>query len=140
MISKDIEKFESEKKNIEAKNLELENFFNNKNLLGMIAMNVYLEHFQQVYSELKYLKNIANHDKAEELLFETYEGTLQVAGTSTRKFKDFTKENTDQFTRLKLRSIEERINKANNQQVEESKSEELVTQEQTLPIQDDSYG
>jgi hypothetical protein len=46
MISKDIEKFESEIENILAKNGELETFSEKKNLLGMIAMNVYLEHFQ----------------------------------------------------------------------------------------------
>jgi len=39
---------------------------------------------------------------------------LQIAGTSSRKFKDFSEENRDMFTRLKLRSIEERIGKVNN--------------------------
>jgi hypothetical protein len=38
---------------------------------------------------------LANCDETEQLLYEVYEGTLQIAGTSSRKFKDFTKENTD---------------------------------------------
>ncbi len=49
-ISLDIEKFESEGKNIEAKNLDLEKCFEKKDLLGMIAMNADLEHFQKVFS------------------------------------------------------------------------------------------
>ena len=77
----------------------------------MLALNVHLEHFKQVFEELDYLKKLAKCDDTEELLYVVYEGTLQIAGTSTRKFKDFTKENTDMFTRLKLRSIEERIGK-----------------------------
>jgi hypothetical protein len=52
MISKDIEKFESEGKNIESKNEELEKLFELKDLLGMIAMDVHLEHFKKVFSEL----------------------------------------------------------------------------------------
>jgi hypothetical protein len=64
-ISIDIEKFEIEVKNIEAKNLELEKCFDKKDLLGMIAMNVHLEHFQKVFSDLKYLKKLANSDETE---------------------------------------------------------------------------
>lgn len=111
MISKDIETFETEAKNIDSKFEELTELFYQKDLIGMLALNVHLEHFKQVFKELDDLKDLANCDDTEELLYKVYEGTLQIAGTSTRKFNDFTKENTDMFTRLKLRSIEERIRK-----------------------------
>ena len=111
MISKDIETFETEAKNIESKFEELTELYDKKDLIGMLALNVHLEHFKQVFEELDYLKKLAKCDDTEELLYVVYEGTLQIAGTSTRKFNDFTKENTDMFTRLKLRSIEERIGK-----------------------------
>lgn len=89
-ISEDIAKFEREAKNIEKKNQELEELFEKKDLLGMLAMDVHLEHFKKVFSELEYLKMLANCDETEQLLYDIYEGTLQIAGTSTRKFKDFT--------------------------------------------------
>jgi hypothetical protein len=53
-------------------------------------------------------------------LYEIYEPTLKIAGTSSRPFKDFTKENYDTFSRLKWRWLNSAI--ANNPQAEESKN------------------
>jgi len=53
-------------------------------------------------------------------LYEIYEPTLKIAGTSSRAFKDFTKENYDTFSRLKWRWLNSTI--ANKPQLEESKN------------------
>ncbi len=39
-------------------------------------MDVHLEHFKKVFSELEYLKMLANCDETEQLLYDIYEGTL----------------------------------------------------------------
>ena len=46
-----------------------------------------------------------------------YEPTLKIAGTTSRPFKDFTKENYDTFARLKWRWLNSAI--AGKPQVEE---------------------
>jgi hypothetical protein len=55
------------------------------------------------------MNQLANYEETEEFLYANYKGTLQIAGTLPRKFKDFSKDNFEQFSRLKWRSIEERI-------------------------------
>lgn len=59
----------------------------------MIDLNSHLENFKKVFKEVKYLNKLMNQDELETLLFDTYEGILEVAGTSTRPFTDFSKEN-----------------------------------------------
>jgi hypothetical protein len=56
-------------------------------------------------------------------LFEIYEPTLKIAGTSSRAFNNFTKENYDTFNRLKWRWLNSAI--LSKPHEEEKKIEEL---------------
>ncbi len=52
-------------------------------------------------------------NKHEDFLYEIYEPTLKIAGTSSRPFIGFSKENLDQFTRLKWRWIYNNLKQEN---------------------------
>jgi hypothetical protein len=56
------------------------------------------------------------------MIYEIYQPTLKIAGTSSRPFKNFTKENYDTFTRLKWRWLNSTIDLKH--QEEENKREE----------------
>jgi hypothetical protein len=71
-------------------------------LLELIALN---PDFDRLTANLK--EFIAIKDLSEEAIFMEYEGGIQIAGT--KPFVGFSKENTEAFCRLKLRSIESRI-------------------------------
>jgi len=65
-------------------------------------------------------------------LYEIYEPTLKIAGTSSRTFKDFTKENYDTFSRLKWRWLNSAM--ANKPQAEESKNDKQKEEPQQPPL------
>jgi hypothetical protein len=71
-------------------------------LLELIALN---PEFDRLTAALKECNSI--QELSEEAIFMEYEGGIQIAGT--KPFTGFTKENTEAFYRLKLRSIESRI-------------------------------
>jgi hypothetical protein len=56
------------------------------------------------------------------MIFDIYQPTLKIAGTSSRPFKNFTKENYDTFTRLKWRWLNSTITSKHHE--EENKKEE----------------
>jgi hypothetical protein len=56
-----------------------------------------------------YLNFLKDKDKHEDFVFEIYEPTLKLAGTSSRPFSNFTKENIETFTRLKWRWVDKFI-------------------------------
>ena len=71
-------------------------------LIELIALN---PDFDRLTANLK--ESIAIKDLSEEAIFMEYKGGIQNAGT--KPFIGFSKENTESFYRLKLRSIESRI-------------------------------
>jgi hypothetical protein len=71
-------------------------------LLELIALN---PDFERLKASLKQCLDLG--DLSEETIFIEYEAGIQIAGT--KPFIGFTKENTEAFYRLKLRSIESRI-------------------------------
>ena len=74
-------------------------------LLELIALN---PDFERLKASLKQCSDLG--DLSEETIFIEYEAGIQIAGT--KPFIGFTKENTEVFYRLKLRSIESRIGQA----------------------------
>ena len=75
--------------------LQIESYFDEKNLLGILEQSTKLNNFAQFYGEVSYLDNLNDAPKHELFLFDTYESTLQVAATSTLPFKNFSQENYD---------------------------------------------
>ena len=58
MISKDIEKFESELIKINSKMENVEKSCNDKNILVMLDSNVHLENFKNILPDVQYLKQL----------------------------------------------------------------------------------
>ena len=102
---------------------KIENLFQNKNLEEILAKIPQLIDFQKFYEQVKYLKGFDEAANHEQFLYEIYEPTLKIAGTSSRAFQDFTKENYDTFSRLKWRWLNSAI--ANKPPAEESKNDKL---------------
>ena len=84
---------------------EVEILFQNKKIEKLFENIPKLIEFQKFYEKVKYLEIFKNTDFQEQFLYETYEPTMKIAGTSSRAFKDFTKENYDTFSRLKWKWI-----------------------------------
>lgn len=76
MISKDIEKFEREIKNVISKMDFIEKSCNDKKVLEMLNQNGNLENFKKIFTEVQYLSQLGKQADIELLLYETYEGTL----------------------------------------------------------------
>jgi len=79
-------------------------------LIELIALN---RDFDRLTANLK--ECIAIKDLSEEAIFMEYKGGIQ--NTGTKPFIGFSKENTETFYRLKLRSIESRIGQGTPQKV-----------------------
>ena len=71
----------------------------------LIEILDFSNNFDQYLEDLKACETL--QDLSEESLFHQYQAGLKLAGTEP--FKDFTKECTEAFYRLKLRSIESRL-------------------------------
>ncbi len=52
----------------------------------MVDQEPHLVHFNKVLSKLKYLSELENINDLESFLFEIYEPTLEIIGTSSVKF------------------------------------------------------
>ena len=100
---------------------EIESLFQNKDLEKLIEKVPQLIEYQIFYDKVKYLKNFQDIELQEQFLYEIYEPTLKIAGTSSRAFKDFSKENYDTFSRLKWKWLANAI--ANQPQVEDLKND-----------------
>ena len=74
-------------------------------LLELIALS---PDFERLTASLKQCLDLGG--LSEDTIFIEYEAGIQIAGT--KPFIGFTKENTEAFYRLKLRSIESRIGQA----------------------------
>jgi hypothetical protein len=74
----------------------------NAKLLELIALN---PDYDRLTASLKHCKDLGG--LSEDTIFIEYEAGIQIAGT--KPFIGFTKENTEAFYRLKLRSIESRL-------------------------------
>lgn len=101
---------------------EIEKLFHSKELEKLFDKIPQLIQFQKFYEEVKYLSNLKDINLQEQFLYEMYEPTLKIAGTSSRAFKNFTKENYDTFTRLKWRWLNSAM--AVNPHVEEFKNQQ----------------
>ena len=75
---------------------------NGAKLIELIRLSPEYDRFAEILKNSESLKTLS-----EDTLFKEYKAGLQTSGT--KPFKDFTKENTEAFYRLKLRSIESRI-------------------------------
>lgn len=86
--------------------------FTNVKLLELLSLDPDYDKFFQIHQFTSYLSNIT-----EETLWNAYQAGLLVAGNLP--FTDFTKENTEAFYRLKLRSIETKQHSSlsNNSQI-----------------------
>ena len=102
---------------------QIETLFQNKNLEELFAKIPLLIDFQKIYEQVKYLKGFNEAANHEQFLYEIYEPTLRIAGTSSRAFQNFTKENYDTFSRLKWRWLNSAIVKKSP--AEESKNDKL---------------
>jgi hypothetical protein len=71
-------------------------------LLELIELNPEFDRLNASLNQLADLK-----DLSEDTIFIEYDAGIQIAGT--KKFTGFTKENIEAFYRLKLRSIESRL-------------------------------
>ena len=109
---------------------EIETLFQNKNLEKLLEKIPKLIEFEKFYEQVKYLKNLNDIDRQEQFFYEIYEPTLKIAGTSSRAFKDFSKENYDTFSRLKWKWLNSVI--ANRPQAEELKNDFPREQAQLL--------
>jgi hypothetical protein len=67
--------------------VELENILVKKDILSALKFIPKLKRFQQSYDEIKYLRDF---EKAEDLIYETYERVMNLVGTITCPFTDFT--------------------------------------------------
>ena len=80
-------------------------------LLELIALNPDLD---RLIASLKQCQDLGG--LCEDTIFSEYEAGIQIAGT--KPFVGFTKENTEAFYRLKLRSIESRIGQGVSQKLQ----------------------
>ena len=111
---------------------EIETLFQNKDLEKLFEKIPLLIEYQKFYEQVKYLQSFNEVDNHEQFLYEIYEPTLKIAGTSSKTFNDFTKENYDTFSRLKWRWLNSVI--ANKPQAEESKKEQPKEDAQHQPL------
>lgn len=87
---------------------EIEQLFQKKELENLFEKIPQLIEFKKSYDDIKYLAKFDQPEK-EQFLYDTYEPILKIAGTSSRAFKNFTKENYDTFSRLKWKWLNSAI-------------------------------
>jgi hypothetical protein len=63
--------------------------------------------YNKFIERVLYLKNLPpkNGVGIEDFIYEIYKSTLKIAGTRTQAFSDFSKDNFEQFLRLKFKWI-----------------------------------
>ncbi len=83
-------------------NEKVQPLFANAKLIEMLAINSEYDKFASIIQKNSFLNNLS-----EETLWNEYRGGLLIAGK--KPFSGFSKENTEAFYRLKLRSIESRL-------------------------------
>lgn len=123
-VSKDVNDFNETFIEMNKMVEQLENLYYKKELLPILEKVPDLLKFQSFYEKVKYLASFNEVNKHEHLLYEIYEPTLRLAGTSSQPFADFSKENYDSFTRLKWRWAEDNFKLKSSDQdlkLEESK-------------------
>lgn len=66
-----------------------------------------LQSYKEFIERVLYLKNLPplNGEGIEDFIYKIYKPTLKIAGTRTQPFSDFTKDNFEQFLRLKFKWI-----------------------------------